>query len=83
MSEGRRTLYFDIDGTLMVARGAGRSAFSQAFEDVYGHLIDISHVNFAGATDMGVLQDLLREQELVSTPDQRILFLSVWLFIWR
>ena len=34
MSEARRTLYFDIDGTLMVARGVGRSAFTQAFEDV-------------------------------------------------
>ena len=28
MSEAHRTLYFDIDGTLMVARGAGRSAYS-------------------------------------------------------
>ena len=70
MSEARRTLYFDIDGTLMVARGAGRSAFTQAFEDVYGRLIDISHINFAGATDMGVVQDLLREQ-IGATPDQR------------
>lgn len=74
MSEAHRTLYFDIDGTLMVARGAGRSAFTQAFEDVYDKLIDISHINFAGATDLGVLQDLLREQELVTTPDQRIRF---------
>ena len=54
MSEAHRTLYFDIDGTLMVARGAGRSAFTQAFEDVYDKLIDISHINFAGATDLGI-----------------------------
>lgn len=74
MSKARRTLYFDIDGTLMVARGAGRIAFSRAFEDVYGRLIDISHVNFAGATDMGVVQDLLREQALVSSVDQQIHF---------
>ncbi|OUX38768.1 MAG: hypothetical protein CBE26_00650 [Kiritimatiellaceae bacterium TMED266] len=64
MSVARRTLFFDIDGTLLVARGAGRGAFARSFEEVYGLQIDMSHINFAGATDLGVLNDLLQEHQL-------------------
>lgn len=64
MSLARRTLFFDIDGTLLVARGAGRGAFARSFEEVYGLQIDMSHINFAGATDLGVLNDLLQEHQL-------------------
>lgn len=64
MSVARRTLFFDIDGTLLVARGAGRGAFARSFEEVYGLQIDMSHINFAGATDLGVLNDLLQEHHL-------------------
>ena len=66
MSGAVFTLYFDIDGTLMIARGAGRRAFSHAFKDVYNLNIDISHVNFAGATDLGVLNELLKENDVIS-----------------
>jgi phosphoglycolate phosphatase len=49
---------FDIDGTLLDVRGAGRRAFARALADVFGVDDDLHHVRFAGATDRGVLQQL-------------------------
>ena len=74
MSVARRTLFFDIDGTLLVARGAGRGAFARSFEEVYGLQIDMSHINFAGATDLGVLNDLLAAHQLANVEAEKRLF---------
>jgi len=74
MSVARRTLFFDIDGTLLVARGAGRGAFARSFEEVYGLQIDVSHINFAGATDLGVLNDLLQEHQLAGVETEKHFF---------
>ena len=74
MSVARRTLFFDIDGTLLVARGAGRGAFARSFEEVYGLKIDMSHVNFAGATDLGVLNDLLAAHQLANVEAEKCSF---------
>ena len=71
MSVARRTLFFDIDGTLLVARGAGRGAFARSFEEVYSLQIDVSHINFAGATDLGVLNDLLQEHQLADVEAEK------------
>jgi len=51
---------FDIDGTLLDLRGAGRRAFVQAIEAVFGWRDDIAYVNFAGNTDLNVLQQVLQ-----------------------
>ena len=63
-----RYIFCDIDGTLLRAKGAGRIAFASAFELAYGVAVDISHVNFAGATDIRVVEQLLREQHLEADP---------------
>jgi phosphoglycolate phosphatase len=60
----RRFIFCDIDGTLLSARGAGRKAFGEAFRAAYGVEIDLSHINFAGATDLRLLAQLLAEQEI-------------------
>lgn len=50
---------FDIDGTLLDLKGAGRRAFVRAIEAVFGWQDDIRYVNFAGNTDLNVLTQVL------------------------
>ncbi|MCB1174826.1 MAG: HAD family hydrolase [Leptospiraceae bacterium] len=54
-------LLFDIDGTLLRARGMGTNAFQESFLEILGHSIDMQHVNWQGATDGEVIQALLRK----------------------
>lgn len=64
MNAPSRYIFCDIDGTLLYAKGSGRPAFAEAFRDAYGKEIDVSHINFAGATDLGVLERLVHENGL-------------------
>lgn len=64
MTAPRRYIFCDIDGTLLHAKGSGRLAFGNAFEAAYGVPVDMAHINFAGATDIRVVEQLLREQGL-------------------
>lgn len=69
-----RYIFCDIDGTLLYAKGSGRPAFASAFFDVYNLEISIDHINFAGATDLGVLGQLVRENGLELTKEKVELF---------
>jgi phosphoglycolate phosphatase-like HAD superfamily hydrolase len=64
MTAPSRYIFCDIDGTLLHARRSGRSAFGAAFEAVFSVPVDMSHINFAGATDKRVLAQLVSEQHL-------------------
>lgn len=68
MTAPGRYIFCDIDGTLLHAKGSGRMAFGRAFLDAYGVPVDMSHINFAGATDIRVVEQLLREQGLQAEP---------------
>ena len=52
---------FDIDGTLLDMRGAGRRSFVRTLERVFGWKDDIAYVNFAGNTDLNVLLQVARK----------------------
>jgi phosphoglycolate phosphatase-like HAD superfamily hydrolase len=70
-----RYIFCDIDGTLLRARGSGRIAFGAAFHEAYGVHVDMESINFAGATDIGVVQQLVRDYGIVSdTAKTRRLF---------
>lgn len=69
-----RYIFCDIDGTLLHAPGAGSSAFGDAFFEVFGVPVEMSHINFAGATDIRVLAQLMREQGLPADPVMEHLF---------
>ena len=69
MTASCRYIFCDIDGTLLHARGSGRSSFGDAFNDVFGIPVDMGHINFAGATDIRVLDQLMREQDVPYNPD--------------
>ncbi len=55
-----RLLLFDIDGTLIEPRGAGRVALRSAMLEVYGLTGPIDDHDFRGKTDPWIVRDLLR-----------------------
>lgn len=69
MSNPEQLILFDIDGTLIDAAGAGGTAFGDTFETALGWKQDLSHVSFAGATDLRILRQLIRERGIEPTPE--------------
>lgn len=55
-----RLFLFDVDGTLLTARGAGRLAVERALVAVYGAAGPIAHYDFRGKTDPQIVFDLMR-----------------------
>ena len=55
-----RLFLFDIDGTLVTARGAGRLALQEALRETYGTAGDIDRYDFRGKTDPRIVFDLMR-----------------------
>ena len=55
-----RLFLFDIDGTLVTARGAGRTAFNRALLEVFGTVGPAeAGYDFRGRTDLRILHDLM------------------------
>ncbi len=54
-----RLVLFDIDGTILVARGAGRRALAVALKDVYGTAGNIDGYDLRGQTDPRIVHDLM------------------------
>ena len=59
---------FDIDGTLLDLHGAGRRAFALALEEAFGWADEIEYIQFAGATDLDVLDQVFRRHQGKLTP---------------
>jgi len=74
MKKGRGWIFFDIDGTLLYASGAGRKAFRQAFEEALGWDQGVEHINFCGATDLDVFRRIAAERGETSTPEMELAF---------
>ena len=68
MGRMQQAILFDIDGTLLHAKGLGRPAFAEAFRVAYGAEADVERVSFVGATDTGVVRGLAAECGVESTP---------------
>ena len=65
----RAAFLFDIDGTLLYARGVGRAAFGVAFEAAYGvPYPDLAGLTFVGATDSNVVRQMAAACGVASTP---------------
>jgi phosphoglycolate phosphatase len=55
-----RLFLFDVDGTLVTARGAGRLAIGHALVSTYGATGPIETYDFRGKTDPRIVWDLMR-----------------------
>src|SRR5256885_12068529 len=56
-----RLFLFDIDGTLVTARGAGRHALARALETIFGTRGPIDTYDFRGRTDPRIVWDRSEE----------------------
>ena len=59
-----RLFLFDVDGTLVTARGAGREALARALAETYGTAGTIERYDFRGKTDPRAVLDLMTEAGL-------------------
>lgn len=73
-SGGLTGVLFDIDGTLLDTRGAGRRSFVRTLEEVFGWRDEIPYVNFAGNTDLNVLKQVMAAHGRVLTEEDRATF---------
>jgi phosphoglycolate phosphatase-like HAD superfamily hydrolase len=65
----RSAILFDIDGTLLYARGVGRAAFGNAFLAAYGvPYPDLAGLCFVGATDSNVVRTMAAACGVANTP---------------
>ena len=55
-----RLFLFDVDGTLVTARGAGRLAIGHALASTYGTTGPIEAYDFRGKTDQRIVWELMR-----------------------
>lgn len=60
----QRLILFDIDGTLISAKGAGARALRDALQEVFGTEGATGGVSFAGKTDPQIVRELLRDEGL-------------------
>lgn len=67
---------FDIDGTLLDMRGAGRKSFVRSLKTVFGWDDDIRYINFAGNTDLNVLLQVAEHHGVTLTRDDRRRFFA-------
>ncbi len=66
----KTAILFDIDGTLLYAKGLGRPAFAEAFREAYGIPANFDKVSFVGATDTAVVRAMAAHHGILSTPKQ-------------
>jgi phosphoglycolate phosphatase-like HAD superfamily hydrolase len=65
----RSAILFDIDGTLLYARGVGRTAFGTAFLAAYGvPYPDVAGLTFVGATDSAVVRAMASSCGIATSP---------------
>jgi len=50
---------FDIDGTLLKINGTGRKVMALALEEVFGNAGPIQSINFAGRTDLAIINETM------------------------
>ena len=65
---------FDIDGTLVHAKGAGNLGACRALESAFGAEPTSGNINFAGRTDRGIVNELFELHAIEKTQENWDLF---------
>ena len=76
-----RVILFDIDGTLVDCRGAGRLAMERAWLEVYGIADAALGIEFGGRTDESLFDELYRAHRVSMVPKRHEQFVSVFLHL--
>lgn len=54
-----KIILFDIDGTIILTKGAGRRVLEEAINYVFGRDLDASSIRFSGKTDPQIVREIL------------------------
>lgn len=73
------TVLFDIDGTLISTGGAGKVAFAETFNELFGITEICSNVGFAGRSDRAIAEELMRVHDIDVTPENWESFIRAFL----
>src|SRR5438046_3823654 len=76
MSNSKRLLLFDIDGTLIHSGGAGVHALKSAFKERFGVADDLHDIEIAGMTDSGIVISILNKHKIPPTNENMSAFLD-------
>src|SRR5881398_4235027 len=76
MSNSKRLLLFDIDGTLIHSGGAGVHALKSAFKERFGVADDLNDIEIAGMTDSGIVISILNKHKIPPTNENMSAFLD-------
>jgi len=80
MSNGREILLlWDIDGTILSAKGAGPQAFNRATRDHFGYEIPITSIEWLGATDYEIAYAFLEKAGRTVTREEATLLIDRYL----
>lgn len=74
-----RLVLFDIDGTLIRTGGAGVKAFAQTAEHLFGRPGGTERLRFHGRTDLSLVREFFRLQDLPDSPVEVERFLTAYL----
>jgi phosphoglycolate phosphatase len=72
----KRLLLFDIDGTLIHSGGAGVEALKRALKERFGIEDDLHDIEFAGVTDAGIVNSILKKHNLPTSAENVAAFLD-------
>lgn len=72
-------LLWDIDGTLLSAKGAGPRAFDRATVDHFGYEIPLSTIDWPGATDYAIAYALLEKAGRAVTREEATELIDLYL----
>jgi phosphoglycolate phosphatase len=70
---------FDIDGTLILSGGAGKTALEEALVSEFGVARIIDKLEFSGRTDLAIVRDLFRLHVIEDTPENRRRLVAAYL----
>ena len=76
MTNSKRLLLFDIDGTLIHSGGAGVHALKSAFQERFGINDDLHDIEIAGMTDSGIVLSILKKHNIPATHENVSAFLD-------
>ena len=74
----KRLLLFDIDGTLIDSGGAGIAALKDVLRQQFGISDDLRGIEVAGKTDTGIVQQILRKQQIAPSDENITAFLDLY-----
>jgi phosphoglycolate phosphatase len=83
MTNNKRLLLFDIDGTLVNTGGAGIHALKIVIKNRYGTDDDLGDIEIAGKTDSNITADILKKYNVAQTAGNIDSFLNEYVDLLR